>query len=158
MPRRPGIEKPRFPLKPRCMIGSIWKRCPLIKVLHIDDCENDLELTKAALTSLSSEIEIEWAYSAAEGLTKLRRGEYDCVISDLRMPEMDGLELLRMVRSLYNRIPFILLTGEGDEHTASEAIRTGADEYYDKEGALDHFRQLLRSIYWHSRAKTFHAV
>jgi CheY-like chemotaxis protein len=130
----------------------------LIKVLHIDDCENDLELTKAALTSLSSEIEIDWAFSAQEGLSKLQRQPYDCVISDLRMPEMDGLELLRVVRSQLDRIPFIMLTGEGDEQIATEAIRTGADEYYDKEGALDHFRNLLRSIYWHSRVKSFHTA
>jgi CheY-like chemotaxis protein len=130
----------------------------LIKVLHIDDCENDIELTKAALTSLSSEIEIDWASSAQEGLSMLRRQAYDCVISDLRMPEMDGLELLRVVRSQLDRIPFIMLTGEGDEKIATEAIRTGADEYYDKEGALEHFRNLLRSIYWHSRVKSFHTA
>jgi CheY-like chemotaxis protein len=130
----------------------------LIKVLHIDDCENDLELTKAALTSLSSEIEIDWAYSAQEGLSMLRLQAYDCVISDLRMPEMDGLELLRVVRSQLDRIPFIMLTGEGDEQIATEAMRTGADEYYDKEGALEHFRNLLRSIYWHSRVKSFHTA
>lgn len=130
----------------------------MIKVLHIDDCENDLELTKAALTSLSPDIEIEWAFSASEGLSKLRCNNFDCVISDLRMPEMDGLELLRVVRSKFSRIPFIMLTGEGDRNVALEAMRTGADEYYDKEGALEHFRQLLSSIFKHSKPKTFNIV
>ncbi len=127
-------------------------------MLHIDDCENDLELTKAALTSLSPDIEIEWAFSASEGLSKLRGESYDCVISDLRMPEMDGLELLRVVRSKFSRIPFIMLTGEGDRNVSLEAMRTGADDYYDKEGALEHFRQLLSSIFKHSKSKTFNIV
>ena len=127
-------------------------------MLHIDDCENDLELTKAALTSLSPDIEIEWAFSASEGLSKLRYNNFDCVISDLRMPEMDGLELLRVVRSKFSRIPFIMLTGEGDRNVALEAMRTGADEYYDKEGALEHFRRLLSSIFKHSKPKTFNIV
>jgi len=130
----------------------------LIKVLHIDDCENDLELTKAALTSLSPDIEIEWAFSASEGLTKLRCNSFDCVISDLRMPEMDGLELLRVVRRKFNRIPFIMLTGEGDDQAATEAMRTGADEYYDKEGALEHFRKLLSSIFKYSKTGTLNSV
>nr|WP_252718750.1 response regulator [Haloarcula sp. CBA1122] len=69
------------------------------------------------------------ANSATEALERLDGGGFDCVVSDYEMPEMDGLELLEEIRETNPSIPFILLTGRGDEETASAAIAAGVADY-----------------------------
>jgi DNA-binding NtrC family response regulator len=70
------------------------------------------------------------AGDAAEALAQLER--VDLVISDFAMPGMDGLELLRTVRERDEELPVVLLTGQGSERVAVQAIRSGAYEYVPK--------------------------
>ena len=116
-----------------------------MRILHVDDCADDLELTKISLTRLGIHLDIDWANSAKEALTKLAVAEYDCVLSDYQMPEMNGLELLTLLRERENDIPFIFLTGQGNEAIAAEALRNGADGYFTKQTFAQHER-LLHSI------------
>ena len=64
-----------------------------------------------------------------EDLALLRPG---CVVTDIRMPEMDGLELLRRVNRVFPKLPVIVVTGHGDVPRAVEAIRTGAVDFVEK--------------------------
>lgn len=118
----------------------------MIKVLHVDDERAELTLNKIELLRFSSDIEIEWAESGEEAIEKLRKEEYDCVLSDYQMPEMDGFELLKTLRSDGNLIPFIFLTGQGNEQVAAEALRSGADDYFAKDGGIAHYDRLVNSI------------
>lgn len=72
--------------------------------------------------------------------------EYDCVVSDYRLPSIDGLELLDLIREAHSDLPFILLTGKGSEEIASEAISAGVTDYLQKGGGTDQFAVLANRI------------
>ncbi|WP_058996481.1 response regulator [Haloarcula sp. CBA1127] len=99
-----------------------------IRTLVVDDSDFFAEMTADTLTQQHG-IESVAANSAAEALERLDGGGFDCVVSDYEMPEMDGLELLEEIRETNPSIPFILLTGRGDEETASAAIAAGVADY-----------------------------
>ena len=118
----------------------------MIRVLHIDDDSSALELTKIFLNRLNSDIDLDWASSAKEGLEKLKRKRYDCVVVDYQMPKMNGLEMMERINRHKREVPFILFTGEGDEEVAARAIELGADDYIEKEFGTDHFERLMEKI------------
>ena len=119
----------------------------MIRVLHVDDNHDHLELTKLQLIRREQEFAIEWAESAQEALARLREGEYDCVLSDYQMPEMDGLQLLTALREKEINVPFVFLTGQGNEEIAAEALRAGADAYYTKDIGFAHYQRMINTIY-----------
>mgnify|MGYP000618488127 CR=1 FL=1 len=103
-------------------------------VLYVDDEPSFLEQTKIFLEK-ERDLKVDTAGSASDGLNKLRENEYDAVISDYQMPEIDGLEFLRKVREeRESNIPFIIFTGKGREEVAMEALNLGADRYLQKGG------------------------
>ncbi|WP_336338227.1 ATP-binding response regulator [Haloarcula brevis] len=99
-----------------------------IRTLVVDDSDFFAEMTADTLTQQHG-IESVAANSGTEALERLDGGGFDCVVSDYEMPEMDGLELLGEIRKRHPSIPFILLTGRGDEETASAAIAAGVADY-----------------------------
>ena len=99
-----------------------------IRTLVVDDSDFFAEMTADTLTQQHG-IESVAANSATEALERLDGGGFDCVVSDYEMPDMDGLELLEEIRETNPSIPFILLTGRGDEETASAAIAAGVADY-----------------------------
>lgn len=107
----------------------------MIRVLMVDDDPNMLELTSIFIER-SGDIEVDKTESAAEALTRLtdERCPYEVVISDYAMPEMDGITLLKAVRSRNIEIPFILFTGKSREEVVIEALNSGADYYMQKDG------------------------
>ncbi len=118
----------------------------VIRILHVDDSETDLELIKFQLTRHDKNLEIECAESVEEALHKLESQQFDCILSDFQMPGSDGLDLLKAVRNTGISTPFIFLTGQGNEEIASEALRAGADDYYTKDAGFAHYHRLLNSI------------
>ncbi|MBV0901171.1 ATP-binding response regulator [Haloarcula salina] len=99
-----------------------------IRTLVVDDSDFFAEMTADTLTQ-EHDIDAVAATGASEALDRLESGGFDCVVSDYEMPEMDGLELLDEIRRDNPSIPFILLTGRGDEETASAAIAAGVADY-----------------------------
>ena len=100
------------------------------RILVVDDEEDILELF--------SELLQRWGYEAVtarnglEGLEKLRSQEIDLVVTDLKMPEMDGLEFLKHARDEDARTPILMLTGYPTIDTAIKAIQEGAYDYLIK--------------------------
>ena len=99
-----------------------------IRTLVVDDSEFFADMTAETLTTEHGmdAVSVHSGTAAAERLTE---EEFDCVVSDYEMPGMDGLELLSTVRESDPSLPFILLTGRGDEETASKAIKAGVADY-----------------------------
>lgn len=118
----------------------------MLRILHVDDSQEDLELTKMQLRRQRDDLDIDWALSAQEALKAIENKKYDCVLSDYQMPGMDGLEFLTALRDHGDDIPFIFLTGQGNEDVAAEALRVGSDDYYTKEVGFAHYQRLLNSI------------
>lgn len=118
-----------------------------IHILHVDDNKDDLTIFKYNLTSLDKSVSIRWAASGEEALRILKNEKFDCIISDYEMsPGMKGMDLLKKVKRDLPNLPFIFLTGQGNEEIAAEAFRQGANDYFTKEYSLIYFRRILNSI------------
>ena len=77
------------------------------------------------------------AEDGVQALERMREWTVDLVLTDLNMPRMDGLELVKEMRNQYPRIPVILTTGVGSEETAAEALSLGASSYIPKNKLAD---------------------
>jgi len=99
-----------------------------IRTLVVDDSEFFADMTAETLTQ-EHDMDAVSVHSGTAAAERLADEEFDCVVSDYEMPEMNGLELLATVREADPSLPFILLTGRGDEETASKAIRAGVADY-----------------------------
>jgi CheY-like chemotaxis protein len=100
-----------------------------IRVLHVDDNPDFLETSATVLERTASDLEVVTATSPDAGLDVLEREAIDCIVSDYRMPETDGLAFLDAVRESYPDVPFVLFTGCGSERIASRAISAGITVY-----------------------------
>jgi PAS domain S-box-containing protein len=105
----------------------------MFSLLYIDDEPGLLEIGRLFLES-TGDFSVTTALSGKAGLEQLTKSEFDAVIADYQMPEMDGIELLKNVRKSYGNIPFILFTGRGREEVVIEAINNGVDFYLQKGG------------------------
>ena len=105
----------------------------MITVLHVDDEPVLSDITKLSLER-SGKYCVDTVNSARTALDMIQTGGYECIISDYEMPDMNGLELLKAVRSINPDIPFILFSGRGRESVIIEALNSGADFYLQKGG------------------------
>ena len=86
------------------------------------------------------------AGSAAEATSKLAKGDFDVVLSDIFMPVMDGIELLKHTRAQNNEVPFIMITGFASVDSAINAIKAGASDYITKPVHQDEILHRLSQI------------
>ncbi len=100
-------------------------------LLIVDDDPEDLQAARAILAALP-DIEIETAENGHQAFAVLSRFPADVVITDLHMPELDGLDLLQAVRERYSDLPVIVMTAHGSEETAANALSHGASGYVPK--------------------------
>ncbi len=105
----------------------------MFHILYVDDEPELLELGKIFLEQ-SEQFVVDTSTSAVMALTLMNRTRYDAIISDYQIPEMDGIELLKTIRTVGNTIPFILFTGRGREEVVIQALNEGADFYLHKGG------------------------
>jgi PAS domain S-box-containing protein len=103
------------------------------KILYVDDEPTLLELGKLFLER-TGQCSVDTVSSAPQALKKLNSKPYDAIISDYEMPEMNGIEFLKTVRTSGNQLPFILFTGRGREEVVIQALNEGADFYLQKGG------------------------
>lgn len=116
-----------------------------LAVLYVDDEPGLLEITQKFLSKLGLQVEV--SESGAMALEIMSQNRYDAIISDYQMPQMNGIQLLKEIRSRYPRIPFILFTGRGREEVVIEAIENGADFYLQKGGSpVPQFTELAHKI------------
>jgi PAS domain S-box-containing protein len=116
------------------------------KVLYVDDEPALCSLTKIFLEK-TGYFSVKTAISAKEGYLYIGMDEYDAIVSDYQMPEVNGIEFLKVVREKAADLPFILFTGKGREEVAIEAIDNGADFYLQKGGdPVSQFAELSHKI------------
>ncbi len=116
-----------------------------LRILHVDDEENQLEFTKIFLEQIDKDVKIDSALTPEEALKLHEQGIYDCVVSDYKMLTMNGIELAQKVREK-SSVPFILYTGQGSEEVAEKAFNAGVDDYLRKESEPTHYQVLAKRI------------
>ncbi len=138
---------------------------------HILLVDDDLALLQAlphAISLRMTGVQIQTAADASTALSLLQEQEYDAIVSDIKMPGMDGLELLARIAERHPDTPVLLITGHGEHELAIQAIRGGAYDYILKPIDRDdfvaslqralHTRQLRRQIEVQQRALEWYAL
>ena len=100
-------------------------------LLVVDDSATDRELVGGLLRK-HPEWLVEFAADGGEALERLSQGAISAVITDLQMPQINGLELVQRVRDLHPLIPVVLMTSRGNEEVAVQALEDGAASYVSK--------------------------
>lgn len=112
-------------------------------ILVIDD---EKAIRKALSEILSFEgFTIDEAADGAEGVKKIKEGNYDCILCDIKMPKMDGLEVLQIAKEEKPDIPFIVISGHGNIETAVDAVKKGAYDYISKPPDLNRLLITIRN-------------
>ena len=109
------------------------------RILLVDDDPALLEALPEALRLRLDGIEIDTSETAYEALDRLRETEYDAIVSDIKMPGMDGLALLAEAQKLSPGTPVLLITGHGEHDLAVQALRGGAYDFVQKPIDRDYF-------------------
>src|SRR5713226_4059585 len=137
------------------------------QILLVDDDVVLLQALPQALYLRIDELGVDTCGSALEALKQIQEHEYDAIVSDIKMPGMDGLTLLAKIQALRPETPTLLITGHGEHDLALQALRGGAYDFIQKPIDRDYFvaalrraiqtHQLRRQVRDHQRALELHA-
>ena len=112
-------------------------------ILVIDD---EKAIRKALNEILTFEgFKVDEAADGAEGVKKIEEHTYDCIICDIKMPKMDGIEVLQKTQALKPDVPFIVISGHGTIETAVDAVKKGAYDYISKPPDLNRLLITIRN-------------
>ncbi len=121
-------------------------------ILLADDDDNLRRVLEYQLTEAG--FEIQTAKDGAEALEIFNHNDFDCVITDLRMPRLSGLELLEKIKSTDAEIPVIVITAFGEVETAVTAMKAGAFDYINKPFNRDEILLTIERAVNFSQTKT----
>ncbi len=113
------------------------------KILIIDD--EDIVLKSCIRILRNDTYKIDTAYSGEEGLAKIDQEKYDLVITDLMMPGMSGMDVLRNVKDRKLDLTVVIFTGYATAETAREALKMGAFDYIPKPFTPEEFRDVVQN-------------
>ncbi len=102
-----------------------------MKILVVDDEAPVREMIKRGLTQMGG-YSVDVAQNGPEAIDKIEKEVFDLALTDLRMPEIDGMELLKTIKRIRPEVMVIIVTGHGSIETAVEAMKMGADDYITK--------------------------
>jgi DNA-binding NtrC family response regulator len=102
-----------------------------MKILVVDDEAPVRDIIRKGLSQMGG-YSVEVAQNGVEAIEKIEKDVFDLVLTDLKMPEMDGLELLKTIKGTRPEVTVVLMTAYGSIETAVEAMRIGANDYITK--------------------------
>ena len=115
----------------------------LKKILLIEDEDPIRRVLSKILTEENENYILTEAEDGKSGLDKISKTNFDLVLCDIKMPKMDGIEVLKKAKQKYGSVPFIMLTGHGNIETAVKAMKYGAYDFIPKPPDLN---RLLTSV------------
>ena len=116
------------------------------KILILDDDPVFLELYKEWLSQLPSKPEVETSTSGARAMAMLEAEPYRVLICDLKMPKMDGLQVLSIVRRRFPELRTVVMTGVQDEEFRSRAYALGVDLFWLKPDTQQNMQMFLECL------------
>ena len=115
------------------------------KILVIEDEAAIRRVLVKILSEENEEYDVEEAEDGYKGLEMIKRNDYDLALCDIKMPKMDGVEVLQSARAIKPEIPFIMISGHGDLDTAVNTMRLGAFDYISKPPDLNRLLTTVRN-------------
>jgi DNA-binding response OmpR family regulator len=116
-----------------------------IKILLVDDEQEFVETLSERIRMRDHDSEV--ALDGEQALKKMDDDLPDVVVLDLKMPGMDGMEVLRKIRKAYPKVQVIMLTGHGSEKDEEEARKLGAFEYLQKPVEIETLMKKVKKAY-----------
>lgn len=118
------------------------------KVLIVDDSDFDRRMIMRALTKNGLPIEIEAVESGPAALGQLKEFRPDLILLDIRMPGMDGFDVLRHLKNTQEwcDYPVIMLSGSSEDKDRKRAAECGADAYYVKPSSISAYSEIAKEI------------
>ncbi|MEZ6123409.1 MAG: response regulator [Planctomycetaceae bacterium] len=126
------------------------------KLLIVDDSTTD-RVRATGIASRWLECTIRQCDSGVDALEQMEHWLPDIVLTDLQMPEMDGLELVTALKEEHPQIPVILMTAQGSEDVAASALRRGAASYVPKPRLAEDLIGILNRVYDAARLENSHS-
>ena len=115
------------------------------KILIIEDEASIRRVLTKILTEENDTYQVEEAEDGSKGYEKIAQNDYDLVLCDIKMPKMDGVELLQAVKKIKPEIPIVMISGHGDMETAIQTMRLGAFDYISKPPDLNRLLNTVRN-------------
>ena len=115
------------------------------KILIIEDEAAIRRVLKKIISEENDAYQVEEATDGLEGLELIQKNEYDLVLCDIKMPKMDGVEVLEKVKKVKPEIPMVMISGHGDLDTAVNTMRLGAFDYISKPPDLNRLLNTVRN-------------
>ncbi len=115
------------------------------KILIIEDEAAIRRVLAKILSEENDTYQVEDAEDGLAGLEKIKNNDYDLVLCDIKMPKMDGVEVLEAVKKIKPEIPMVMISGHGDMETAIQTMRLGAFDYISKPPDLNRLLNTVRN-------------
>ncbi|MFB3387756.1 sigma-54-dependent transcriptional regulator [Flavobacterium sp. LAR06] len=115
------------------------------KILIIEDEAAIRRVLVKILSEENDTYQVDEAEDGAVGLDKIKNNDYDLVLCDIKMPKMDGVEVLEEVKKIKPEIPMVMISGHGDMETAIHTMRLGAFDYISKPPDLNRLLNTVRN-------------
>lgn len=103
-----------------------------LNILVVDDDDIDRMAVTRALTKAQVTFRAIEAKTGEAAIAHLKQAQFDCIFLDYRLPDYEGLELIRKIHALKQHAPLVVLTGQGDEQIAVDVMKAGATDYLSK--------------------------
>ena len=115
------------------------------KILVIEDEAAIRRVLTKILSEESDTYQVEEAEDGSQGIEKIKNEDYDLVLCDIKMPKMDGVEVLEAARKIKPETPMVMISGHGDLETAVNTMRLGAFDYISKPPDLNRLLNTVRN-------------
>ncbi|WP_103865574.1 sigma-54 dependent transcriptional regulator [Aquimarina sp. I32.4] len=117
----------------------------MAKILVIEDEAAIRRVLVKILSEENNEYEVFESEDGLAGIEKIKKEDYDLVLCDIKMPKMDGVEVLEAVKKIKPEIPMVMISGHGDLNTAVNTMRLGAFDYISKPPDLNRLLNTVRN-------------
>ena len=115
------------------------------KILIIEDESAIRRVLKKIISEENDSYNVEEAEDGLQGIEKIKSKDYDLILCDIKMPKLDGVEVLEKAKKIKPEIPIVMISGHGDLDTAVNTMRLGAFDYISKPPDLNRLLNTIRN-------------